>query len=73
MIRRLVLPRLGEWSVKCLRCHFGRFYGGARLNAELAAHRHALHGHPVEIRRNGIAQYTLDPEKEQTPLDYPPY
>lgn len=32
--------RLIEWRIACETCHYGKSFGAARLNAQLAADRH---------------------------------
>lgn len=39
-----------EWRIRCKRCAYGRRLGSMRLNAEIAASKHAnKRGHPVAI------------------------
>lgn len=50
-----------EYRIRCRACSYGRAFGAARLNAEMAAARHRKRkpGHPVRIFNGRTLIYTM--------------
>lgn len=57
-----------EWRIRCTRCPYTRRTGAARLNAEIAASKHAnKKGHPVAVYNGRKRVYVVGEQNRGQP------